>query len=248
MRPKLTIICMTTLLTLCLDAGPAPAKERTISGKFQGRRTEGTFQKKINRKPGEFKKKTTWQTERGEGRREAERNWNKENHSGNYRSATTTADGKTFSREGTVTRTAPGSYAQQGTLTGPRGKTSTVDRTSVRNDDGTRSVDTTYTGPGGKTLDSEKTISYQDGVRTVEGGYNTGTGKSGTFNSRSEVEDGRLRTSRELTNQDGKTWRQNTELYREDNTLIREVTNTRPNGESTSFEQSVTVEEIEVNP
>ncbi|MBZ0165474.1 MAG: hypothetical protein K8I00_01615, partial [Candidatus Omnitrophica bacterium] len=119
-------VAITALLsvTLLLATG-AEAKERKISGKYQGRKTGGTFQKKIDRKPGEFKKKTTWQNERGEGQREAQRNWDKKSRSGSYSANTTTAEGKTFSKEGTVSKTGPGRFSQQGTFTGPRGKTST---------------------------------------------------------------------------------------------------------------------------
>lgn len=248
MQTKMIITGILSLAVVIASGPEAQAKERKMSGSYQGKKAKGTFQKKVDREPGQVKKKTNWQNERGEGTRESERKWNKETKSGTYSSGTTTAGGKKFSREGTVTKTGQGAYTQQGTITGPNGKTGTVERNSVRNEDGSRSVDTTYTGPGGNTLDSQKKITYEDGERNVEGRYSSSTGKSGTFGSKSKIEDGKLITERSLTNQDGKTWRQDVEIDRDGNTITRDVTNTNPWGESRSFNQSVTIEEFEVNP
>ena len=248
MKNKLIITAILTLAVVAASGMEAQARERKSSGSYQGRKTKGTFQKKVNREKGHVKKETTWQNERGEGKHEAERAWDKKTKSGTYSSNTTTAGGKKFLREGKVTKTGDGTYTQQGTITGPKGKTSTVDRTSTKNDDGSRTVDTTYTGPEGNTLNAEKKITYQDGVRNVEGSYSSSTGKSGTFGSKSKIEDGKIITERSLTNQDGKTWSQEVELDRDGNTITRDVTNTNPWGGSQSFNQSITVEEFEIIP
>ena len=62
---------------------------------------------------------------------------------------------------------------------------------------------------------------HQDGSRTVEVDYTSSTGKSGTFGSQTAVEDGQKVTDRQLTNQDGKTWEQNTDLSRDGKTLYK---------------------------
>ncbi len=45
----------------------------------------------------------------------SEKNWNKAAGTGRYSSTTTRADGKTTSRQGTVTKTGEGSYTIDGT-------------------------------------------------------------------------------------------------------------------------------------
>ena len=52
----------------------------------------------------------------------SEKNWNKAAGTGSYSSTTTRADGKTTSRQGTVTKTGEGSYIVDGTRTGANGK------------------------------------------------------------------------------------------------------------------------------
>jgi hypothetical protein len=245
METKRIVTSIVTLAILAVASGDALARERRSSGSYQGPRAQGTFQRNVARSPGKVTKDITWQNEHKEGSRHMERNWDKATGTGTYQSTTTGTSGKTISRQGSVTKTDQNSYIQQGTITGPNGRTTDVNRTMTKNDDGTRSVATTYTRDNGTTINSSKSITYQDGVRNVTGSYSSSTGKSGTFTSESRLQDGKILTERSLTNQDGKTWKQNIELERDGDLITRDVRNTEASGESKSFTQSVTIDNQE---
>lgn len=235
-------------LSMMVLADVAQARERKSSGSYQGRSTSGTFQRDVNKSRGSMSKKTTWQNQRGEGSSQRERGWDKGTATGSYSSRLETAGDKTVTRAGTVAKNEDGSFSQNGTITGPKSKTTTVDRDYAKNEDGSRSVDTVYTSEGGKTLTVDKDIVYEDGARNVTGSYETNTGKSGTFNGTTSFEDGRMTSDRSLTNQNGETWSQKAIVDRDGNTINRNVTNTKPSGESQTFNQSVTINEVIVEP
>lgn len=224
--------------------GEALARERKTSGSYSGRRSSGTFQKSVSKERGSTSKKTTWQNERGTGSLNKERSWNKDTGTGTYSGSLKTAGDKTASWGGTVKKNDDGSFTQNGTITGPKGKTTTVERDYTKNEDGSRSVNTVYTGEEGKTLTVDKDITYQDGARQVTGDYATSTGKSGTFSGKSTIEDGKILTQRSLTDQNGRVWGQDVVIDKDGNTVTRQVTNTDPWGESKTFDQSVTVEDV----
>jgi hypothetical protein len=114
------IVFITAVFLLILFAqAEVLAGQESRSGSYQGRKTSGTWQQNVNRTQGHVDRNTTWQNERGQGSRAAEKNWNKETGTGSYSSTTTRADGKTTSRQGTVTKTGEGSYSVEGTRTGP---------------------------------------------------------------------------------------------------------------------------------
>lgn len=234
------------LLSFVLFVNDAQARERRSSGSYQGRSTGGTYQKSVDKSRGSTTKKTTWQNERGQGRKTSQRGWDKDSGTGSYSSTVESARNKTLNRSGSVVKNEDGSFAQNGTITGPNGKTTTVDRDYTKNEDGSRSVDTVYTGEEGQTLEVDKDISYQDGVREVTGDYSTSTGKSGTFSGTTFFEDGKMVSDRSLTDQDDRTWSQNVVVGRDGNTINRDVTNTNPWGITKTFNQSVTIDEISV--
>jgi hypothetical protein len=220
----------------------AQAGERTRSGKYQGKHSSGTFDTKVSREPGRLTKDTAWQNEKGQGARHMERNWDKEKGTGSYSSTTTNPDGKTTSRAGTVTRNEDGSLTQKVTVTGAQGKVTDLQRDMKKNEDGSRSVHSVYTKPNDETVTVDKTIKKTDTGRDVTGNYSSSTGKSGTFQSSSNVSEGKRTTSQSLTNQDGKTWKRNIDTAKEGDTINRTVTTTNPEGETKTFTQSVTLE------
>lgn len=219
------------------------ARERSSSGSYKGRSESGTFQRNVDREQGRVKKSTTWQNQRGQGSQEAQRNWDKDTETGTYSSKMISAGEKTVSREGTVRENEDGSFSQQGTITGPKGKTTDVSRSVNKNEDDSHSVQTTYTGQDWKTATVDKTIIHQDGARSVAGSYQTNAGKSGTFTGQTVKDDGKIVSDRSLINQNGQTSNQHAEVAKDGNTIIRDVTNTNPEGEITSFTQSVTIDE-----
>ena len=111
----------------------------------------------------------------------SEKNWNKAAGTGSYSSTTTRADGKTTSRQGTVTKTGEGSYIVDGTRTGANGKVTDVDKTITRNPGGSSAVHSVYTGPEGKTKTVDRTIQKTEDGHNVTGTYSTSGGKSGSY-------------------------------------------------------------------
>lgn len=68
---------LSILLAVVFSVGlfsEAQAGERTRSGKYRGRNSSGTFQKKVSRQPDHVTKGTTWQSNKGQGTRHMERN------------------------------------------------------------------------------------------------------------------------------------------------------------------------------
>ena len=239
MNRGILILCVAAVVLFA--AMDSHAAERT--GSYKGRRTEGKFWSKIKHEAGETTRQTGWQNERGEGQNVAQGTWDKENHQGTYTSTTTGANGRTVSSEGSLKRNGDGTMSQEGTITGAFGRKVNVERDRIKNEDGSTSVQSVFTGQKGKTFTTEKHIVNQDGTREVVGQYKTSAGKTGTFGSQSTVNDGKINTQRSLTNQRGKTWKQNIKLRKENNTLIRDVTNTNPNNESKNFTESINVDE-----
>ena len=244
-RNKILLGVTVALFMMPLNSG---AVERERTGSYKGRYTEGKFWNKVKHEPGETTSRTGWKNERGEGQHEVQRKWDKENHKGTYTSTTTGAGGGTVTREGELRRSDDGKIIQEGTITGPGGRQVNVERNVVKNADGTTSVQSVFTGQGGKTLTAEKRIINENGTRHVAGQYKTSGGANGTFGSQSTVESGQINTQRSLTNQNGRSWKQNIKLRKEDNAVIRDVTNTNPNNESTSFTESIVVDENTTPP
>ena len=132
----------------------AQAGGRSRSGSYQGRYSSGTFQQQVNRSAGQAEHRITWQNQNGQGNRISSRQWNPESGSGSYSSTTTRANGKTSSRQGTVTHTGEGSYAVQGTRTGGNSNTN-VYRTR-RENTYTRRI--RVTGPDGQTRENVQKV------------------------------------------------------------------------------------------
>lgn len=244
MRSRTFWLCVFTGLFLVgLASTDAAARERKRSGEYTGKRTSGTFERKVDRKPGQVTKDTTWQNERGQGSRHSERQWDRESRTGSYSSSTTRPGGAMTSRSGVIRQNEDGSFSQQGTITGPKGRTTQVDREIVKQEDGSRSHQTTYTGPNDQTLTIDKNVSRTDQGRQTTGSYSSSTGRSGTFQSVSTRSGGKITTHRSLTNQDQRTWQRHIETDRTGNTVTRNVTTTNPEGVEKTFQQSVTFDD-----
>jgi hypothetical protein len=237
------IIAFTTFafLLLFIVGIDAYAGQKSRSGSYQGRQTSGTWQQNINRSPGHAERTTTWQNERGQGSRVSERNWSKESGTGSYSSTATRADGKTTSRQGTVTKTGPGAYTVDGTRTGANGKVMEVDKSITRNPDGSRAVHSVTTGPEGETRTVDSTVRKTEQGRSVTGTYSASGGKSGAFESNVNRTDNGVVKQQSVTNQDGQTWQRGIKRTREGGTVGREVTVTNPQGGTRTYNESVTV-------
>jgi hypothetical protein len=75
-RYHLVGITLAAFLSLLNMEVGVSAGERSRSGKYQGRKTSGTWQQKTHRTRGHMDRSTTWQNERGQGSRTTQRNWN----------------------------------------------------------------------------------------------------------------------------------------------------------------------------
>ncbi len=237
------IIAFTTAAFLIsfLVSLDALAGQKSRSGGYQGHRTSGTWQQQINRSPGQAERTTHWQNERGQGSRLAEKNWDRQSGTGSYSATTTRADGKTGSRQGTVTRTGPGTYTVEGTRTGTNGKTSEVEKTITRNPDGSRAVQSITTGPEGGTRTVDSTVRKTEQGRGVTGVYSTSGGKSGAFESNVTRTDNGVIKEQSATNPDGQSRQRSIQRLREGGTVTREVTLTDPQGGTRTWNESVTV-------
>lgn len=237
------IIAFTTAswLLLFLVGMDAFAGQKSRSGSYQGRQTSGTWQQNGNRSPGHAERATVWQNERGHGSRVSERTWNKESGTGSYSATTTRADGKTSSRQGTVTKTGPDAYTVEGTRTGANGKVVEIDKNITRNPDGSRTVHSVTTGPEGGTRTSDSTVRKTEQGRSVTGTYATSGGKSGAFESHVTRTDNGVVKQQSVTNQDGQSLQRGIHRTREGGTIGREVTVTNPQGGTRTYTESVTV-------
>jgi hypothetical protein len=236
------IITAIGLLFVLPTCNTAVAGTRSRSGSYQGQHTSGTFQHQVNRGAGQSERLTTWQNQNGEGSRSSTRQWNPQTGSGSYAATTTRANGRTSSRQGTVTRTGRGAWAVQGTRTGVNGNTVAVDRSVTTADNGSRSADSTYTGPHGQSATIDRTTVKTPDGRQTTGAYSTTTGKSGAFNADVSRSEGTVNKDQSITNQDGRTWRRNVYGSRQQNTITRQVRTTGPAGQTRQSSQSMTVD------
>lgn len=231
-----------------LLAWPAAARDRSRGGTFQGNHGSGTWASNTSRERGQMNRSTTVQSERGTAQRNVQRNWDRSAGKGTYSSETTGPGGKSVVRQGTVEKTGEGSYHQTGTITGPQGHTTDVDRTSTRNDDGSRHVNTTYTNDKGEIKTVDKTITKTEDGRAMTGSYQTSTGQSGTIESKTVVQDGKITTTGSRTNQDGKTWNRTAETSKTEVGLHRDITVTNPEGKTRDRSINIDVTTKTVTP
>ncbi len=236
MKSGNTKLLLVTLVITIAFSSTAYAKERSKSGSFSaGRGNSGTFQQNVARQKGSMEKNTTWQNQRGEqGARNVERKWDKETGTGTYTTSTTGAQGRTFAREGTITR--------------PNGNVIQVNRNAIKNPDGTISAETTYTGGNGKTLTKDAAITKTEDGRTVTGSYSTNTGKSGTFQADVERAADGTTVNRSFTNQDGETATQDVTRTHKDGTLTRTATHTGFKGKTNTNTQTVAIDSSSTKP
>jgi hypothetical protein len=239
---RTAVFILAASLALGASCFEAYAGERSRSGSYQGAKTGGTWQQHSDRTPGHVDRSTTWQNERGQGSRVVEKNWNREAGTGSYSGTTTGADGRTTSRQGTVTRTGEGSYSVEGTRTRPDGKVVEVDRDIRRNPDGSTSVHSVTTGPEGRSRTVDSTTRKTEDGRSVTGTYSTSGGRSGSFDSNVTRTETGVVKSQSVTNQDGQTWRRGIDRTRQGGTVTREVDVTNPRGQTRSRTGSVTVD------
>lgn len=233
-RAGMAGVAVVGLAVLLTSSADALARERQRSGAYTGNRgNQGTFERSVTRERGQRSTSATWEGQRGQGSREKSATWDKSTGTGTRSATTTLPDGRTLSRESTITKTGEGAYAVEGTRTGPKGNTTTVDRTVTKQEDGSYAVQSTYTGEGGKTLTTDKTVQKTESGRSVTGTYATGAGASGSFEREITHGDGARTSEGTLTSSDGKTWKRDiTTSHADSGMLTRTVTTTNPEGET----------------
>jgi hypothetical protein len=144
-------------------ATAAPAKKtrtKERSGTYQGSNgSSGTFDATTVRAKGDVQRNSTLTNQDGKtATRSAERTWDKTTGTGTVSTSTTRLDGKTESREGTLTKNVDGSIAGEGTITGANGKIANYTTTTSKTENGATTTGT-ITGPNGKTTSYASTTS-----------------------------------------------------------------------------------------
>ncbi len=232
MQKPLVVIAVLGMLTGIIGAR---AEEQTTEGSYHTPRSQGTYQKRVDRHQGSITKSTNWHNEKGSGNISSSKKWDRRNGAGQSEHAVTSADGRTAQQHREVQRNADGSYTTSGDGTDFNQRNSTVNRhTSAVNDDGVQSVHTVRKRDDGKSLNTDANIKRTDNGLNANGTYQTGEGKSGTFESQSINTDTGQEISQTITDAQGKTVRRDVKYTKSDNGVERDVTYTGPDGETRS--------------
>lgn len=133
------------------EATTKPKHTKTRSGTYQDSNGgSGTVNSTVTQGGGERTRNTTLTNQYGQtATHAADRTWDKSTGTGTVSTSTTGFNGRSTSRQGTLTKNADGSVSGQGTLTGPKGQTSTYADNTVKTDTG-RATTGTITGPKGQ--------------------------------------------------------------------------------------------------
>ena len=238
MKSSKTTFLLTTALAVVLSAAPTtfagPSRTRTRAGTYDDSKgNSGTFVTTKTRSPGSRSSATTWTNQNGQtGDHTRSSTWNKAADTGTFNSATTLTNGKTASRQGTVTETAPGNYQIDGTRTGFNGKTSTFDLDKTKTSTGSTTTGT-ITGPKGgvSTLNSTvtKTGNGYDKDTTIAGPNGGKTTIDTTFAKSA----GQTVKNTDVTLANGKTDDRVVDTkFNPDGSGTRTITNTGANGQT----------------
>ena len=207
---------------------------RTRTGTYQDSKgNSGTTTSSTTRSPGSRDHTATWTNQNGQtGTHTSDSTWNKTTDTGTFSSGTTLTNGKSESRQGTITETAPNSYKIQGTNTGFNGKTSSFDLNKTKTDTGS-STTGTITGPKGgvSTLNSTTTKN--------ENGYTKDTSITGPNGGQTKIDTSLTKTpgetvkNKEVTGPNGKTDDRTVDTkYNPDGSGTRTIENTGPDGKT----------------
>jgi hypothetical protein len=162
----LAAIILAGLIAACLpSAHAATEKQRTRTFATEdGKAGTGT----VTRSKGETKRAANWTNQNGQtGSRTADRKFDAATGTGTVNTATTLADGRTATREGTFTKSADNTVTATGTATGFNGKSATYATTTSKTETGTATTGT-LTGPNGKTAMLNSSTIRADGQITKD--------------------------------------------------------------------------------
>jgi len=225
-------LAVALLLPSVLLAGQPRVKSRT--GTYQSSNgNSGTFKTSTTSGPGSRQSSTIWTNQNGQsGDHASSSNWNKSTDSGSFSSSTTLIDGKSASRNGTITETAPNTYQIQGTQTGFNGQTSTFDFTKTKSASGSSTVGT-ITGPKGGVSTYDSTVTKTDNGYTRDTAITGPNGGQTTKDTTFTKSTGETVKNTETTLADGqKTDRVVDTKYNADGSGTRTVEYTGPDGKT----------------
>lgn len=164
------VCCLAAVILSFVSAAKAADHTRTRSGTFESSNgNSGSFSSTTTRGKGHKHTDGSWTNQNGgTGTHQADRTWDKSAGTGSFSSSTTTPNGKSLSREGTVTKTGDGTYQADGSFTRANGKTGTFDATTTKSATGSETKGT-VTGANGKqsSYDTQVTRSGSDIDRTT---------------------------------------------------------------------------------
>ena len=197
-----------------------------------GRGGTGTFQHRIQREPGQYRRSSAWENERGRGSAEVKRRWDREAGTAETKRSVTRPDGKAARWHRSSKRNADGGLTQQGRGTDFRGRDITMDRHLQKNGEGTWKSRTTYGREDGRSVTTEQTIERSGKGFTRSGTYATGDGRSGTVRGSTSRTDTGWNRQQTYTNQHGKTLDRVVNYERTEDGGRRTVTVTGPDGKT----------------
>src|SRR5581483_9572279 len=160
----------------------------TRAGTWQSSRGgSGTFSETTTRGHGLLQRQGTWTNQNGGvGTHSYTRNYDKSTGTGTFTGSTTRPDGKTTSRDGTMTKNADGSVTTNGQFTHANGKVSDYTATTVKTADG-RETTGTITSPNGKVSNLQTDVVHNDGVTTRDETITGPNGKTFTRDATTQV-------------------------------------------------------------
>ena len=238
MNKLFKILLLPTALAVVLSATASSASAatqvtRSRTGTFQDSNgNSGTSASSTTRSPGSRQHTATWTNQNGQtGNKSSSYNWNKTTDTGTFSSSTTLTNGKTESRQGTITETAPNTYQIQGTNTGLNGKTSTFDLDKTKSATGSTTTGTITGLNGVSTLDSTTTKNANGYAKDT-----TITGPNGgktTINTTFTKSPGETLKNTEVTGPKGKTDDRIVDTkYNADGSGTRTIENIGPDGKT----------------
>jgi hypothetical protein len=224
-------------VVLCAAVPSASASQqrtRSRTGTFQDSNgNSGTSTSSTTRSPGSRQHAATWTNQNGQtGSHNSDYTWNKTTETGTFSSSTTLTNGKTESRQGTITETAPDNYQIQGTKTGLNGKTSTFDLDKTKSATGSTTTGSITGANGGVSTLNSVTTKNDNGYAkdTTITGPKGGQTKIDTTLTKSP---GETLKNTEVTGPKGKTEDRVVDTkYNPDGSGTRTVENTGPDGKT----------------
>jgi hypothetical protein len=241
MRQSLPVLSLA--LVIALFSAGADAREEHKSGGLEGQKrtaSAGPPSKQLHK---DYSRSTKITGENGKSaERSVDRSWDRKSGTGTYNSSTTGSGGKGASTSGTVTKTAPGQFTNEGTTTTKSGKTVEHSGTTTKNDDGSWSHTGTQTSEKGSRTGTSTTTKTEDG-RVTEGSYSNSRGGVGSYTNTTKRDEDGVTHSHEGTHTtaDGKTFTTDNTRTRSDGEINYTNSITTPKGETKTKSGTVVI-------